>query len=123
MHAADWLLRRRRGCERAALVVALLLSANANPVVGFDRLGSSGVFCLYDAVSRDRIVPLSTVLVDSRDTSLGDDCNFRRRILRQIILKCLKSVGGVAQPRLRVGLLDDGETGESSVRVDGERLI
>ena len=66
---------------RGRLVVALLLSADADPVVSLDRLRSSRIFGLDVIISGNRIIPFSIVLVDSCEARLGDDGNFRRRFL------------------------------------------
>ncbi len=115
----------RKGIQnwRGRFVVALLLSAHTDPIVGLDSLRSSRILGLNEIVGGNRIVPFAIVFMDSRDPRLGNNGNFRRRILGKIVLESLQSVWQIAQSGLGIGLLDDGETSEPSIRIDCQRFV
>ena len=108
---------------RRGLIVALLLGADTDPVISLDRLRSSRIFGLDVIISGNRIIPFSIVLVDSCEARLSDDGNFRRRILGEIVLESLQSVGEIAQAGLRVSFLHDGQSSEPSIRVGCQRFV
>ena len=116
-------LRKGVQDESRRRIVAFLLGADPNPVVGLDGLRRSRILRLDHVICGDGIVPFSGVLMDAGDACLGDRRDLGRRILCQVILKSLKRIGKIAKTCFRAGLLDDGEAGESAVRVDGERFI